>query len=293
MNFRLRSTQPSYHINPEGQFLVPNPQAEHPVAKDDDAPIQPTPTPQPLAPAEETTAIGGKLLKSSGSFEQIFPVLFHHVPPHKGADGSIILHVGACRGVESVKLYRAYFRTLVALEPDARNLQQLRRALHDEEQQHGFRTLVWPFAASDYDGRATLRLSNIKGAEKPFTESNTIKKVKLHHQQSPEMDWNEEQEVGCCRLDTMWRNMGEPIVHLLFSDVEGAEKEMLTGARKMLGRTRAVFTEFSHAERYEGALNLQDTCALLPKSFECVAVWNHGFFGDALFLNREPLDGHS
>ncbi len=277
MNFRLRAQQPDYHVHPTGQFLVPNSPA--PKKRIALPPAAPHPPNVPLK-------VGGRLLDSVGSYGNIFPVLFKHIPPGRGTDGSIVIHAGACRGGESQILYNTYWREFVAIEPDSRNIQDLRRALHDVEQTHGFRAHVWPFAVSDHNGRVTLHICNNKDGS-PWSESNTIKEVLLHHQQSPELDWSSEQEVGCCCLDSLWFNMDEPVVHLLFSDVEGAEKEMITGAQDMLRKTRWFFTEFSHAERYEGALGLEDTFKMLPGKWEPVCWWNHGHFGDALFKNLE------
>lgn len=281
MNYRLRKTQPTYHVEltQSGPVLSENPQAEHP------APPRPVPAqtaePTPHPPPGPLT-VGGKTLQSSGSYEDIFPVLLRHVPSGRG-DG-VVIHVGGCQGAESAKLYMAFFREMVILEPDSRNLQALRRRMHDLTQTHGFLARVYPFAASDKNGRAVLNLSNNNDGT-PWTESNSLKKPKLHTGQSPELNWKTEIEVGTVALDSIFENMGKPVVHLCYCDVEGAEDLLLKGAQKMLAKTRFFFTEWSKNERYEGALGLEAVFRMLPGKWEPQAVWDHGHFGDVLFKN--------
>lgn len=277
MNYRLRSTSPDYHVHPTGQFLVPNSAQPAPQPQRPPVEIPPHPT-GPMM-------LNGKAMESSGSYADIFNVLFRHVPPGRGTDGSVIFHAGACMGKESEVLYRNYYRPMWIFEPDPRNLDVLRRRMHDLEQQHGFTAKVLPFAVGDRDGRTEFRLSNSEGG--PWTESSTMMVPKDHLKQSPELNWREVVEVGICKLDSVWRNIGKPAVHLLWTDVECAELPMLRGAQEMLRHTRFAFFEWSKSERHEGALNLQQTYDLLPGKWEALAVFDHGFFGDLLVRNLE------
>lgn len=281
MNWRLRNSQPDYHIQVRpgiGEVLVPlnpdNRQAEAPKEK-----VEPMPHP-PSGPIK----VGGKVLHSSGSYADIFPVLAQFIKPGKG-DGWII-HAGACQGVETERLYTTYWRPTIAIEPDPRNLQTLRRRLMDLQQSHPFDLKVYPFAVGEANGRVVLHQSNNNDGT-PWVESNTIQEVKLHTLQSPELNWKNSVEVGMIALDSMHENMGRPHIHLLFSDVEGAEKRMLQGAQKMLRNTKWVFTEWSKNERYSDAMDAQQTFKMLPGKWECMAVWDHGHFSDMLVLNRD------
>lgn len=237
--------------------------------------IEPMPHPPPGA-----IVIGGRAFQSRGSYADIMPVLKEFIPPGKGE--GIIIHAGACRGVESEKLYVTWFREMICFEPDPRNLQQLQRRMHDLTQTHPFLIRVYPFAVGNRNGRVMLRQSMNKVTGEPWTESNTIKEIKDHHRQSPELDWSTLAEVGITRLDTFWQNRGCPNVHLFYSDVEGAEKEMLEGAQQMLTKTRFFFSEWSKSERYEGCLNADQTFKMLPGKWKVLAVFDHGHFGDLL-----------
>lgn len=282
MNRRLREQQASYkvEITTAGEILVPNAHAKIPVMPL----IPPLPRPEPLPHPTGPLMLRGREMSSKGSYADIFPELIKHAKPGKGPGW--IIHAGACRGEETVKLYTTYWRSIIALEPDPRNIDILRSRLADVQQSHPFPLKAYPFAVGDQDGRAILRQSNnIDGT--PWPESNTIKDVKLHKQQSPELNWDATVEVGMTTLDTLWKNLGEPFVFMLYSDVEGAEKEMLAGAQKMLKRTRWVFTEWSKSERYAGALGLDETMKMLPGNWDCCAVFDHGHFGDLLALNND------
>lgn len=285
MNYRLRSQQPDYIVQRSGagEFLVPR--------VPDKAAIIPAsaPPPEPMPhPPSGPIMVGGRVMESSGSYADVFPTLRGLIAPGKGA--GILIHAGAYKGEESEMLYRTWWRPLYCFEADYRNLDDLKRRMYDLSQQHPFPIKVLPFAVSNKNGRAMMRLSNYNDGS-VWSQSSTLKEPKLHVRQSPELNWNELSEVGTVRLDSFWENAGKPPVHIFFSDIEGAERECIEGAQEMLKHTRWAFFEWSKNERYEGALNAQQTMEMLPGKWECVALWDHGHAGDLLARSLE-VDGH-
>ena len=72
-------------------------------------------------------------------------------------------------------------------------------------------------------------------------------------------------------------------VDFIWMDTQGAEGDVIAGARNILQKTRFLYTEYSNNELYEGQLSLKELLAHLP-SFDVIAKYP----GDVLLRNR-PL----
>ena len=83
-------------------------------------------------------------------------------------------------------------------------------------------------------------------------------------------DWTDQRAIG--PIDFIW------------ADVQGAESDLVMGALKTLERTRFFYTEFSDQEWYEGQINFDTLCSLLP-NFSVL----HKFENDALFIANQEL----
>ena len=85
-------------------------------------------------------------------------------------------------------------------------------------------------------------------------------------------------------LDTLIDNCGlqNQIIDFIWSDIQGAEGDLIEGGKKTLNNTKFFYTEFLEHEIYEGQLhNYKEICSLLP-NFEVL----HKFDSDILFRNK-------
>lgn len=70
-------------------------------------------------------------------------------------------------------------------------------------------------------------------------------------------------------------------VDLIWADVQGAEIDVIQGARRVLSNTMFFYTEYSDFELYEGQVSLKELRRLLP-NFRVHTL----FGGNVLFVNR-------
>ena len=71
----------------------------------------------------------------------------------------------------------------------------------------------------------------------------------------------------------------------MWIDVQGAEKEVLKGAKSLLSKTRYVWIEYGEVE-YDGGMSLTETYKQLGNDFNLITKGS--YFrkrGDALFQN--------
>jgi len=100
-------------------------------------------------------------------------------------------------------------------------------------------------------------------------------------EEMPRITFAAKQDVQIRRLDSVTRDLGLDKIDLIWADVQGAEADLICGARQTLKTTRYFFTEFSDRELYSGQINLRQMRALLP-DFKLVKKLRH----DVLFRNR-------
>jgi len=94
--------------------------------------------------------------------------------------------------------------------------------------------------------------------------------------------FSNQEEVPIRRLDSVVRDLGIERVDLIWADVQGAEADLISGARQTLKKTRFLYTEYSDEELYAGQINLSQLRALLPE-FKLIKK----FPNDVLFENKK------
>lgn len=139
--------------------------------------------------------------------------------------GEVVLDVGACRGDFTIPAARKVGKggRVVAVEPEPRNLLFLRKASRRLGNVRILAKCAWGRA-----GRVRLNLSGSPGEHSV---------VRLGHQPRGSI------EVEADTLDHMLEELGIKRVDFMKVDVEGAELEVLEGAREILKRTRKVVVE--------------------------------------------------
>jgi FkbM family methyltransferase len=207
------------------------------------------------------------------------------LPALLGRDDPVILDIGANDGSHTLEFLRLFERSRVyAFEPDPRALESFRARVNSP------RAKLYDLAISDADGTTEFHTSG--GLPSPelsewrprgWDLSGSIRRPKEHLEQHPWCTFGEPIPVRTMRLDTWCREEGVTRIDLIWADVQGAEENLINGAREALRRTRYFYTEYSDRELYEGQIGLREIMNLLP-DFEVL----RRFANDVLLKNRNP-----
>jgi FkbM family methyltransferase len=142
-------------------------------------------------------------------------------------------------------------------------------------------------AISDTDGVAELYKSGgylvVNGVVRDsYYGSSSIRKPKLVTQAWTSMTFNTT-TTATMRFDTLVKNQSlqGKIIDFIWSDIQGAEIDLINGGKEAFANTRYFFTEYNNSELYEGAINLTKIVEMLP-DFEVIHDWG----GDALLKNK-------
>jgi 2-O-methyltransferase len=198
---------------------------------------------------------------------------------------SVFLEIGAHFGTETKKFrHMLPDSTIIAFEPDPRNLEVLRGEGVDQI------CTLEDVAISNENGEVEFYLSSgdcKNWATDPILRNNdwsassSLKKPKEHLNFHRWITFDEKVKVKSIRLDD-YEPLKEKIVDFIWMDVQGAEDLVFEGAKETLKRTRYVYTEYNNSEMYEGQLNLQQITELLGSEWEIVQVYSD----DVLLKNR-------
>lgn len=149
-------------------------------------------------------------------------------------------------------------------------------------------------ALNGLNRKMTLYNTAVGNVDHPITfnqstksSSGSLYKPKTHLDIWPDVHFNKQVKVMCFKLDT-WNDyvLQNQLIDFIWCDVNGAEKEVINGAKKTLKNTRYLYIEFSDKELYEGQITKHDLLSLLP-DFEELAVYNYeGNFGNLLLKNK-------
>jgi FkbM family methyltransferase len=142
------------------------------------------------------------------------------------SEGQTVIDVGANIGYFTVSLALAVGPSgrVFACEPEREN----QRRLEENIRTNGLtNVVVVPTAIGDYDGEATLSLTNDSAYHTTAPDSSRLPLTVDH-------DTGERVAVRIARLDTIWRENGSPPVALVKIDVEATELSVLAGARQLL-----------------------------------------------------------
>jgi FkbM family methyltransferase len=182
-----------------------------------------------------------------------------------------MIELGAHHGHDTVWLKQAAESSGVqckymAVEPDARNVEVLNaRALKGE---FGQGLKFFPGAVCAHTG--TTEFWPCEGNSEG---SGSIRQPKEHLNHFPNCKFPRVIRVPCLTLDDLCRNYGYDHIDFIWSDIQGAERDLLTGGAHMLGRTKYLFSEFDDIEFYEGQANREEFMRLLPVGWEVVHVF--------------------
>lgn len=189
-----------------------------------------------------------------------------------------LIEIGACDGDDTVKMNQileesglAYRQ--IAVEPVSSNCQVLLGKIL--RLSVGFLSA----AVGQVDGVVDFYHSS----NEKYYGSSSIRAPKDTLEIWPDMSF-EKEKICCWRLDTLWKSqmcLGNDI-DFIWSDIQGAEVDLILGGQETLARTRYLYTEYSDVELYEGEIKLADILAMLP-GWEIVEKYDH----DVLLRNTK------
>jgi FkbM family methyltransferase len=207
-------------------------------------------------------------------------------------DSPIVLELGACDGRHTDIMCRIIKQLGIqnyqfhSFEPSSELASQVlsRNASH-------FPNLRFvPSAIGNVDGTIEFHISS--GTEtrpdaykQSFYGSSSIKAPDKCTEYWPDMKFRTV-KCKCYRLDTYCEQAGIQKVDFIWSDIQGAERDMIEGGQKILSNTRYLYTEISGGNQYKdtGYENANDLIALLPGKWEMVED-----YGDDVLLRNVSL----
>ena len=208
-----------------------------------------------------------------------------------------IIEVGAADGNDSLKLLDIFKNSkLYCLEPDPRGYELHKKYINNKN------CKLYNLAISDIDGEVELKLSNkdpkdpklnhkaqkkwydgnitkyevYEEASKIFSDKFDIKHTNdsrygwLYSSTISEVNsninlWSHKIHVKTLKLDTFCFQNNITKIDFLWTDVEGAEKKLIDGAKNILKFTKYIMLEFGCLDYYKSSLNYHQTKDLMKK----------------------------
>ena len=158
-------------------------------------------------------------------------------------DGPVILEAGAHKGTDTIKMNRLFTRpTIHAFEPHPELFRKIERKLSKFNNIHCYNT-----ALSDKKGSTEFFISSGKS-----DGSSSILKPKKHLEIHKEVTFDEVVQVPAISIDQWMEENNISGIDFAWFDLQGAEPMVLRSSPVALGTMKAIFTEVSLVELYEG-----------------------------------------
>lgn len=197
-----------------------------------------------------------------------------------------VLQIGANYGQEVKKFTTEGIRYGVFVEPLPHAFQELKNAVLKNSDFVAINALC----AADAGQEKVFFVSEQAGG------SSSMLKPTGHLDIHPEVAFNNELILRTSTVDEIIKNLciegHERIVNkldLLYIDVQGAELDVLKGAKEFLSKAKFVFAEVSHGGLYEGDTSIKPILEFLEEhNFKLAFAYinKHGW-GDALFIKKD------
>lgn len=189
-----------------------------------------------------------------------------------------VLHVGAHMGEEAEDYDRLGFAPVYWIEANQDLWAPLEKRLSPYGEQH-----VVPALVADKAREVTFNIAN-------NGQSSSILPLGTHAWEHPEVKYVGHETRMATTVDTLLAEGKIQQAEFMNLDVQGAELDVLKGAKKFIRGVRTVYTEVNEQELYAGcALFPQITQFLNRQGFELYSYhMTPHHWGDAVYL-RSPI----
>lgn len=191
-------------------------------------------------------------------------------------DNPVIIEIGANIGQTTSLFLKAFPKAKIfCFEPDPSVAKQFKLNIKNKNV-----TLFKVAIGNKNERRVFFQSSGTKPLE-DRSESGSIKKPKYHLIKHTDIVFKNKIIVPVVRLDDWFKKQNINKIDLIWADVQGAEEDLILGARKVLKQTSFFYTEYSNLEYYENQISLKEICELLNDFF----IYRI-FFYDVLMINK-------
>lgn len=195
---------------------------------------------------------------------------------HTGEDEALLRSVAPCQDSDI---------HYVMVEPDPRNCNAILN--RPPRPINRTRRLVIG-AVSNKDGEALFHMS--ENPRDGNHASGSLLEPTGHKTGMPWITFERQTWVETVRLDTLFDREYLTKIDMLWTDIQGSEREMIAGGHKALSHTRFVFMETEKVELYKGqALKAELVELMLDRGFAAVDEFEFNMlFKNTRFTERGP-----
>jgi len=190
------------------------------------------------------------------------------------------IQVGAHYAEEHDTYVRLGIKNIVYIEPCKPAYNKLLQKFKDGSDCN---VIIWNVACGECYAEMEMFVShNNEG------QSNSLLKPKLHLKQHPEVVFTDTEKVLVVPLDSLDIDISK--YNMLMMDVQGAEGDVLKGAKNILKNIDVIYTEINTDFTYENCMLVQEMDIFLSKySFVRVETFmpsKNFTWGDAIYVKK-------
>ena len=189
----------------------------------------------------------------------------------------VIFEIGCADGGDTLEFINAFNNLRIyCFEPEPKNIALVRsKILYDNH-------FLFEGVVSDIDGVVEFHRSRTDNPD-DLSYSGSIKTPKEHLNEWPFIKFDQQIMVQSITLDSFCRQERIDSIDFIWSDVQGAEDNLIRGGRSTLDtKVRYFYTEYSNKEYYDGQLTLRELKELLGDGWDIIQDYGT----DVLFKNN-------
>jgi 2-O-methyltransferase len=174
----------------------------------------------------------------------------------------VILEIGCNSGSHTLWFLEAFANPRIyCFEPDPRAIARFKKKVGPRNN-----VSLYEIALSDGDGDGEITFHQSDGQRdeselqllpEGWDFSGSIRKPKDHLKEYPWVTFERSITVKTATLDSWCREHNIEQIDFIWMDVQGAEMDVIKGARDTLKKTHYLYTEYGTKELYEGQVKLK------------------------------------
>lgn len=250
---------------------------------------------QLLLPATNSSALLHEhtlAARDSGSVIHSMPIQFDLIKELVSNTEPIIFEIGCNGGGHTRQFIRSFpSGTFYCFEPDPRALATFKERIGDSPAVNLFDCAVGAEqgTVTFYQSSGWPDAARKQTMPQGWHLSGSIRKPKTHLSVFEWCTFDTTLEVPMTTIDTVCDRHDIEEIDFIWMDVQGAEKDVFSGAVNMLARVKWIYTEYNEQEMYEGQAGLNQLIEYLP-GFRVLIRYKN----DALLWNtRYPIPSSS